>query len=160
MGEGFIAEQARPLGSQLHHFGGDRAIVARAAALTARGPGAKGVLAEVAPGRELQEWFDARATERYREMFRVAALGGDARCARNIKVRQANEVLLVQEHEPALFVRQHVLSELRGKRRQPLGDRGQSRLGLSRGARAGAGEIEMIALEHARLLDRKPELVL
>ena len=55
---------------------------------------------------------------------------------------------------------EHILAELRGKRRQPLGDRRQSRLGLSRGAGARAGEIEMIALEHARLLDRKPELVL
>ncbi len=93
-------------------------------------------------------------------MFRMAALGGDARCACDIEVRQASEILLVQQHEPALFVRQHILAELRGKRRQPLGDRGQSRLGLPRGAGAGAGEIEMIALEHARLLGRKPELVL
>ena len=44
------------------------------------------------------------------------------------------------------------------KRRQPLGDRGQPRLGFGRGGRAGAGEIEMIALEHARLLRREPEL--
>ena len=77
-----------------------------------------------------------------------------------IKIRQAVEILLVEQHEPALFVRQHILAELRGKRRQPLGDRGQSRLGLGRGAGAGAGEIEMIALEHARLLGRKPERVL
>ena len=34
--------------------------------------------------------------ERHREMFRMAALGGDARCACDIKVRQASEILLVQ----------------------------------------------------------------
>ena len=49
---------------------------------------------------------------------------------------------------------------MRGERRQPLGDRGQARLGVSRRACSGAGEIEMIALEHARLFERKPELVL
>jgi hypothetical protein len=40
-----------------------------------------------------------------------------------------------------------------------LGDRRQSRLGLGRRARAGASEIEMIAVEHARLFGRKPEFV-
>ena len=89
----------------------------------------------------------------------MAALGGDARCARYIEVRQAGEILLVQQHEPVFFVRQHILAELRGERRQPLGDRGQARLGLSRRACSGAGEIEMIALEHARLFGRKPKLV-
>ena len=76
------------------------------------------------------------------------------------EIRQAVEILLVKQHEPGLFVREHILAELGGERRQPLGDRGQSRLGLRRRARAGAGEIEMIALEHARLFGRKPELVL
>ena len=93
-------------------------------------------------------------------MFQMTAFGRDARCARDIKVRQASEILLVQQHEPVLFVRQHILAELRSKGGQPLGDRGQSRLGLSRRAGAGAGEIEMIALKHARLLGRKAKLVL
>src|ERR1700733_4255248 len=117
-------------------------------------------IAALAPRRELQERLDAGATECNREMFGMAALGGDARCACDIKVRQASEILLVQQHEPALFVRQHILAELRSKRRQPLGDRRQSRLGLSRGAGAGTGEIEMIALKHARLFGGKPEVVL
>src|SRR3984957_4789384 len=90
----------------------------------------------------------------------MATLGGDARCAREIKARQASEILLVQQHEPVLFVAQHILAELSGKGRQPLGDCGQSRLGLSRGAGASASEIERIAVEHARLLGRERELVL
>src|SRR3984885_3290682 len=106
-------------------------------------------IAALAPRRELQERLDAGATECHREMFGMAALGGDARCACDIKVRQTNEILLVQEHEPALFVRQHILAELRSKRRQPLGGGGQPRLGLSRRAGAGAGGIEMIALADA-----------
>ena len=42
------AEELRALGSQAHHFGGDRAIVGQAAAFAARGPGAKGGLAQIA----------------------------------------------------------------------------------------------------------------
>ena len=49
---------------------------------------------------------------------------------------------------------------MRGERRQPLVDRRQARLGFRLQPSAGAGEIEMIAVEHARLLRRKPELVL
>ena len=88
----------------------------------------------------------------------MAAVGGDARGAADEKIRQALKIALVEQHEPVFFVLQHVLAELSGERRQPLGDRGQSRFGSRRGARAGAGEIEMIALEHARLFGRQPEL--
>ena len=82
-----------------------------------------------------------------------------ARGAGDEKIRQAVEIVLVEQHEPVFFVRQHILPELSAKRRQPLGDRGEARLGLRRQPRAGAGEIEMIALEHARLFGRKPEFV-
>ena len=43
------------------------------------------------------------------------------------------------------------------ERRQPLVDRDEARLGLRPQPCAGAGEIEMIAVEHARLLRRKPD---
>ena len=76
------------------------------------------------------------------------------------KIRQPVEIGLVQEQEPVLFVREHILAERGGERRQPLGDRRQPRLGFGRSGRAGAGEIEMIAAEHAYLFGREPELVL
>ena len=160
MSVGFVAEQARALGPQAHHFGGDRAIVGRPATFAAPRPGAKGGLAQIAAGRELQERLDARARERHREAFGMAALGGDLRRARAIEVRQALEVLLVKQHEPCFFVRKHILPELGGEPRQPLADGGQARLRLGRQPRAGASEFEMIALEHPRLFGRKPELVL
>ena len=59
MGEELISEQARPFGPEAHHFGSDGAIVGGAAAFAARGPGAKGALAKIAPSRELQERLDA-----------------------------------------------------------------------------------------------------
>ncbi len=155
----FIADEAGALGPEPHHFGGDLAIVRRAAVFAARGPGAKSVFAQVPSRRELQERLDARPRQRNGILARMAALGGDARGARDEKIRQAVEIGLVQQHEPRFFVRQHILPELSAKRRQPLGDRGEARLGLRRQARAGAGEIEMIALEHARLFGRKPEPV-
>ena len=82
------------------------------------------------------------------------------RAALAIKIRQALKILLVQQHEPRLFVREHILPELSGERRQPLRDRSQSRLGVRRRTSAGADEIEVIATEHAGLFGRKPELVL
>ena len=158
MGVGFIAEQAGALGSEAHHFGGDRAVVGRAAVFAARLPGAKGGLPQIAAGRELQERLDARPRQSDREVLGMAALGGDSRRAGAIEIRQALEILLVKQHEPRLFVGEHVLPELGGERREPLADRSQTRLGVRRRARAGAGEIEVIAAEHARLFGRKPEL--
>ena len=90
----------------------------------------------------------------------MAALGGDARGAGEEKIRQPIEIVLIEQHEPRFFVRQHILAELRAKRRQPLVDRGEARLGFWRQPCAGAREIEMIAREHARLFGRKTEIVL
>ena len=76
------------------------------------------------------------------------------------KVRQAVEIVLAEQHEPCFFVGEDILPELGGERRQPLADRGQTRLGVRLRACAGAGEIKMIALEHARLFGGKAEPVL
>ena len=154
-----IAEQPRALGPQAHHFGGDLAIVRRAAVFAARGPGAKGGLAQIAPRRELQERLDARSRQSDGVFAGMAAIGGGARGAGDEEIRQAVEIGLGEQHEPVFFVLEHILPELSAERRQPLGDRGETRLGLRRQTRAGAGEIEMIALEHARLFGRKPEFV-
>ena len=153
-----VTEEARALGSEARHFGGDGAIVGRPALFAPRRPGAKGALAQVAAGRELQERLDARSRQGDRVLAGMAAVGGDARGAGGEKIRQPVEIGLVQEQEPGFFVREHILAELGRKRRQPLGDRGQPRLGFGRGGRAGAGEIEMIAVEHAYPFGREPEL--
>ena len=63
MRERRIAEQPRALGAQCHHLGDDRLVVGRAAAVAARDPGAKDLLAQIAAGGELQERLDARARE-------------------------------------------------------------------------------------------------
>ena len=160
MGEGFVAHQARALGSEAHHFGCDGAIVGRAAVLAALAPGAKGPFAQVPPRRELQERLDARSRQRDGVLARMAALGGEARGAADDKVRQSLEIALVQKHQPVFFVRQHVLAELGAERREPFADRRQTRLGLRRQPGAGARKIEMIALKHARLFGGKPEPLL
>jgi hypothetical protein len=100
---------------------------------------------------------DAGARQRDGIFAGTPAFGGDAGRARDEEVRQAVEVVPVERHQPGLFVRQHVLAKLCGKRRQPFGDCGEARLGLRLEPGAGAGEIEMIAGEHARLFGRKPE---
>ena len=160
MGEAFIAHEPRALGPELHHLGGDGAIVGLAAFLAPRCPGAKGFLAQIAPGRELQERFDARARQGDGVFARMAALDRDARGALRKEIRQAVEIALGEQHQPVFFVRQHILAELGAERRQPLADRGEAVLGFGREACASAGEIEMITLEHARLFGRKPERVL
>src|SRR5258708_20183236 len=61
MRETRIAQQPRALGAQCNHLGDDRLVVGCAAVVAARDPGAKCLLAQVAPGRELEERLDARA---------------------------------------------------------------------------------------------------
>ena len=60
----------------------------------------------------------------------MAALGRAARGAGHEKIGEPVEIALVEKQEPILFVLEHILAELSGERRQPLGDRGQSRLGF------------------------------
>ena len=89
----------------------------------------------------------------------MAALGGDSRRAGAKEVRQAFEVLLVKQHEPCFFVARTFCpnSAASVASRSPIAAR--RALAQAR-ACAGAGEIEMIALEHARLFGGKPEPVL
>ena len=154
MGVSLVAQETRALGSQAHHFGGDGAIVGRAAVLAPRRPGAEGGLPQIPPRRELQERLDAGSRQGHGIFAGMAAVGGDARGAGDEKVWQTFKVALIEQHEPVFLVLEHILAELSGERRQPLRDRGQSRFGLRLGACARAGEIEMIAIEHARLFGR------
>ncbi len=81
----------------------------------------------------------------------MAALGRRARRAFDEEVRQAVEIARLQQHEKGFFVGQHILAELRAKACEPRGDFAEARLLLGRKPRAGAGEIQMIAFEHAGL---------
>ena len=83
----FIAHQARALGPKAHHFGGDFAIVCRAAVSASRGPGAKRLFAQIPPRRELQKWLDARPRQRDGTFSGMAVLSGDSRRAGDEKIR-------------------------------------------------------------------------
>ncbi len=75
-------------------------------------------------------------------------------------VRQAGQVRLAFEHQRiGLLVGEHILAEGGAQRRQPLVDGGESSLGGRRQRRAGALEIQVIALEHPLLLGRQAEPV-
>ena len=95
------------------------------------------------------------------KMFRMAALGGDARCAcddrspagRRDPPRPSS---MSQAFSSASTFWPNCAASVAS--RSPIAARRALASGGS--ARAGAGEIEMIALEHARLFGRKPELVL
>ena len=160
MGVGFIAEKARALGPQAHHLGGDGAIVGRAAAFAPRRPGAEGGLAQIAAGRELQERLDARARQRDGVIARMAPLGGDARGAGAKKSgrpsRSSSSSSMSQAFSSASTFCPNSAASVAS--RSPIAAR--RALASGGAACAGAGEIEMIALEHARLFGRKPELVL
>ena len=160
MGEALVAEEAGAFGAQRHHLGDDGFVVGLAAALAARDPGPERLLAQIASRRELQERLDARARQRDHVSLREPALlRGGARGVAHV-IRQARQVRLAVEHQRiGLLVGQHVLAERGPERRQPLVDGGEPRLGGGIERRAGALEIQMIALEHPRLLGVEPEPV-
>ena len=66
----------------------------------------------------------------------------------------------VENERVGLLVREDVLDELRAERREPLGDRREPRFFASAASLAPARtKSSVIALEHARLFGRQPELV-
>ena len=128
--------------------------------LAARRPGGEGLFAQVAPRRELQERFDARARERDDVLARKPAIGRRAGRRGDEPVRQAGEIVgRLQNEEPGLLVGEDVLPELSPQRRQALVDRGEPRLDVVGEAGAGAREGDMIALEHPGLLGVEAERV-
>ncbi len=157
MGVALVAEQFCPLGPEMHHLCGDRAVVGRAAVLAARAPGAEGGFAQIPAGGELQERLDARSRQRHGVAAGMAALGRKPRRARDPKVRKPVEVALVEPHRPGPLVRQHVLAEGGRKRGEPFADCGEPGFRFGRQSGAGAGEVEMRAGKGARLLGREAE---
>ena len=159
MGERRIAEQPRALGAQRHHLGNDRLVVGCAAAVAARDPGAKDLLAQIAAGGELQERLDARAREGDDVLAGEAALLGRRLRRRAHEIGQPGEVVLAVEHERvALLIRQHVLAEGRAEGGEAFVDIAEPRFrgGVEGGARALVPRV--VAIEHPHLLRGEAEL--
>src|ERR1700722_15386200 len=104
-----VAQQPRALSSQTHQFGGDGAIVARAAVFSSSRPGAESGLAKIAARRELQERLDAGARQGDGVLAGMPPVDGAARSASDEKIGQTLKIGLIKQHEPVFFVRQHVL---------------------------------------------------
>ncbi len=152
MREAFIAEKPRPLGAQLQHFDGKRAIVGRTAGFAARDPGAPGFFAQIAPRRDCEKRLDAGAAERDHIFAGKAALARGLGRLGDEPIGQAGEIVARLEHQrEGLFIGEHVLRELRAERGEPLADLGEPRFDLRRKARAGAAEGEMMAFQDAAL---------
>ncbi len=90
----------------------------------------------------------------------MAALGRDARGAGDEGRRQAVEIALLQQQEPRFFIRQNILAKFCAKARQPLADVSKALLARGRKARAVAGKVQMIALQHSRLFGVEIEVLL
>ena len=53
----------------------------------------------------------------------MPAVSGAAGGTRDEEIGQTLKIGLVEQHKPVFFIPEHVLTEIRGKRRQSLGDR-------------------------------------
>ena len=160
MREAWITEQPRALGAQRDHLGNDRLVVGCAAAIAARDPGAKRLLAQVAPGGELQERLDARARGGDEVLARKPTLLGRRTRRRAHKIGKAGKVLLAIEKERvALLVRQNVLAKGGAERGEPRVDVREPRLGHGVERGTCTHELEVIALENAPLFRRQRQLI-
>ncbi len=128
-------------------------LLSRAVAVVAaRDPRPERLLAQLAPGGELQERLDAGAAERDRILaLQAALLRGPARGGAG-EIRQSGEIVLAKRHHVGLFVRQHVLAEGRAETGEAIPDLLQPLLGGRIKSRARAAEQRVVALQHARLL--------
>ena len=116
------------------------------------------LLAQVAPGRELQERLVGRARQRHRMLAGKPARGGRLRRGGDEALRQAGEIVgPVENQRERFFVGEHVLAEQRAEARQPLADRRQPRLLLGGEAGAGARERDAPAFERPRRLGIEAE---
>ncbi len=102
--------------------------------------------AQLALVGELQDRLDAGARRRHgiRRVQPALLRGFGGGLAR--EVRHAGKVAFGERQDELLFVRQHVLAELRAEAGQFLHDRRQPRAAFAFQFRAGAHEVEVIAL--------------
>ena len=153
-----IAEKPGALGAERNRLGHQRPVVGRPAVLAAPRPCLEGLLAEVAPRRELQEGLDARARQRDDVLAGNAAIGRRLRRRRAERLGQAGEIgLAVEDEHVGLLVGEHVLAEQCAERGEALVDRREPLLAGGVETRAGAHEIGVVAVEHAELLGVEPE---
>ena len=134
-----------------------RVVVVGVAVVAARGEGLEDLLAQVAPGRALQERLDERARQRHHRLAGHAALLGGGLGRRDEAVGQAVAIGLAELHEPVLLVAEQMVAERGAEMRQPLVDLGHPLLGGLVEAGAGAVEAGVGALQQPHLLGRQPE---
>ena len=156
-----MAVQPGLLAAQLQDGTRHLAVVMLARLFAAAGPGAPGLLTQVAPGREGQEGHDQRAAERddmgLGVVLQAAVDGGLARGVAH-KARQAGQLVLGAQHELVRgFVVQHVLAKEGGEARQFLHHGGVAGLVRTLQPRARADEVEVDALQQAQLLRRQAQ---
>ena len=142
-----VAEEARLLGAQFHHFGRDGAIVARAFVFAPRDPSAKHLFAQITPRRHLQERFDRRACQRDGIFAFVAALRRRLGGSSALPIRQAIEIGFVEDQREGILIGEHVLRKLRAERRKPFADLRKPRLRVRRLPGPGTPERNMVTIE-------------
>ncbi len=113
-----IAQKICTFFAQGQRFGGDGAVVGVTAIGTACLPSEKGLLAQVAARRELQERHDERSRQGDNRPCYTFFLAGRTGRTHH-KIGQALQIIFGQLHEPAAFICQQVLGKLRAQHGQP-----------------------------------------
>ena len=132
-------------------------VVVGVAVVAARGEGLVDLLAQLAPGRALQERLDRGARQRHDRLAGHAALAGGGPGGGDKTVGKAGEIGLLQLHEPVLLVAEQMVAEGGAEMGQPLVDLGHPLLGRLVEAGAGAVEAGIGALQQPRLLAGQTE---
>ena len=156
-GEILVAEQPRAFVSQLQDFSDDGAIVRLPAVLAPLRPGVEGRLAQIAPRRPLQKRLDRGTRERDAIFAAGAALSGESRGGGAKTLREPVERVFIQQQQERGFIGQHILRKSGAKPREPFDDGRHARALIAFEPRAGAQEVLVGELQHARLLGRQSE---
>ncbi len=157
-GEMRVAEQLCGLLAQREDFADDRVVVVGIGVVAARHERLVGFLAQIAPGRRLQERLDRGARQRHHRLAGLATLGRRRLGRGDEAVGQAGAIVLAEFERPRLLVAEQMMAEARAKLGEPLVDRGHARLGGLVEAGAGAAEAGVDALQQALLFGRQLEM--
>ena len=156
-GKGGEAEQLRAFLAQRQDFDDGLVVVVGVVVVAARRKRLEDLLAQVAPGRTLQERLDERPRQRHHDFAGHAALLGGRPCGGDETLRQPLAIGLAEFHEPFLLVAQQMMAERGAEMRQPLIDLGHPCLGRLVEAGAGAVEARIGTLQQPRLLAGQAE---
>ena len=157
-GEGRVAQKLGALLAQLQDLADGRVVVVGIAVVAARREGLVDLLAQVTPGRALQERLGRGARQRHDGLAFHAAIFCRSLGGGHKTLRQALAVGLPELHEPVLLVAEQMMAEAGAELGQLLVDLGHARLGLVGEAGAGAVEAGVGALQQAELLRVEAEI--